>query len=75
MTPSKETLELIRKSFPHISVEDYGFLRYNTPDREPKEQFSYICDLQDQLKEYGCYLENSDSDHDTIWGNINLIKE
>ena len=46
------------------------YLRYDTGDSTPKENWTVYCDIQEDLRKNGYELTDSDVDHDTVCGDV-----
>lgn len=49
------------------------YLRYDTGDSTPKENWTVYCDIQEDLRKNGYELTDSDVDHDTVCGDVTPI--
>ena len=50
------------------------YLRYDTGDSTPKENWTIYCDIQEDLRKNGYELTDSDVDHDTVCGDVTPIE-
>lgn len=74
-TPS--AAEIVLKSCIYFDSIDFSqkppFLRYDTGDSTPQDNWTVYCDIQGELREFGYELTDSDVDHDTVCGDVTPI--
>jgi hypothetical protein len=70
-SPSLSDIAILRTALDHenITIDDHGYLHWDTDDTDPDEQWTNLCELQESFQPLGFYLDSS-SDHDTIWGQV-----
>ena len=69
----QEKIDKVDSETPYLIQKDCSgdwWLRYDTDDSDPKEQWENYIMVQDDLRDYGLKLDDAQIEHDCISGDV-----